>query len=1117
VRDIATWLQGLGLAKYAEAFADNEIDFDALPHLNESMLQQIGLPVGPRAKLLAAISELASSQPRVADHLPAAAGEAAARPQAERRQITVMFCDLVDSTKLATRLDPEELRSVLEAYHRTCTAIVERYGGHVAQYSGDGILAYFGWPAAHEDAAERAVRAGLEVVKAVKAVAGPEPLTVRAGISTGIVVIGKSGLGDPSTPSDAFGETLHIAARLQSFAAPNSVVIAETTSRLVSARFDQEALGPQNLKGIAKPVRVFRIRGIREDTSRFQAAHAQAMTPLVGRRAELAWLQQRWRDAADGDGQVVFVSGAPGMGKSRIVYELEQLIEGEADFRLSFQCLPHSVQSALSPVIRQVERLCNFAAEDSNEAKRDKIKGLLSLATKDVDKALPLVAEMMSIPAASSAAPLALSAEQLKVHILSLLVELLLGLAAKGPVFCLLEDAQWIDPSTQELLDLVIGQIENARILMIVTHRPEYQVQSGIAGNVSALTMSRLGRREVAEMAELLLREHTVSAAVTKRIIDDSDSIPLFVEELARGVIESREANENGIAGPEPSASWSVPDSLRDSLVARLDRAPQARSVAQMAAVMGRDFSYDMLLHVSSLRNSDLDQALAHLKESGIVQVIDSRPPARYAFKHALVRDAAYESLLKSARRAIHARVGAVIEEDAPEIVAGQPELLAYHYSMAGNAESAARYWLQGGRRARSRSANVEAAFQFQKALEFLELLPETRERAALQLEIQLSLGLCSVAVRGYAADETRKWFEGARSLSIELGEPLKEIQAIFGLWGHYWMIARHDRAIELGETLLAKAQQHNDPIARAVGHRSLGSTLFTLGDFVGAREHLERAIALKEGASTDTPSLSLSYASDPRIASELILGWTLWILGYPEQAHRHVLNGLAQAEQANPYTLAFAHYMTCAVQLLRGEFADALSHADRSLAVSTEHRINLYALYSRFGRGCALAKLGQTERGLTDVRKSIEEARRSNLGHMRGFMFAWLAAIQLETADPDAALTTIDDALKHIDDVAGRAWEAELRRLRGETLLLLRPDVIDETEKSFDDAIGIAKSQRARSLELRATASLAQLLQRQGRAGEARQRLAAVTDWFSEGYDTEDLKKARALLDRLR
>ncbi|HKC42560.1 MAG TPA: AAA family ATPase, partial [Burkholderiales bacterium] len=882
--------------------------------------------------------------------------------------------------------------------------------------------------------------------------------------------------------------------------------------------FVQEDLGPQNLKGIAEPIRAFRVRHVREDSSRFQAARGTGLTPLVGRHTELALLQQRWRDAKDGEGQVVYLSGVPGIGKSRIVHELELWIGSEASFGVRFQCSPHHQQSALFPVIQRMRRLADLTAKDSDQAKLDKISRLLSLTTDQAEKAVPFIASMLSIPIESRYAPLGLTAVQVKVQTLFVLVDLLVSLSLRGPVFCVLEDAQWIDPSTQELLDLLVGQIGKARILLVVTHRPEYQLRSGVHGNVSALTISRLRRPEVAEMVQLALRDRAVSTAVAQRIIDESDSIPLFVEELARGVVRAGGINGNGTyeQRTEPSASWSVPESLRDSLVARLDRAPQARSVAQIAAVVGREFSYEMLLRVSSLSHSELDATLEHLQQSEIVQQIDSRPSARYAFKHALVRDAAYESLLKSSRREIHAKVGAVIEREWPDIVAGQPELLAYHYSLAGNPELAVRYWVLGGHRARSRSANLEAMGQFKKALEFLELLPETPQRRQTELEIQLSLGLCSIAVRGYSADDTRGSFERACDLSAQLGEPRHEMQAIFGLWGHYWMKAEHDRAIALGETLLAKGETLGDPTVLAVGHRALGCTLFTFGDFVRAREHLEEAISLSRGANSGASSWS--YLVEPGIAAQLILAWNLWILGYPEQALGNALQALEQANvRADPYTVAFAHYVTSAVQLLRGNPLSSLAHADQSLALSREHRINLYALYSRFGRGCALARMGQSEQAIVEIREGIEEACRSNLEYMRAFMLGWLATVQAETGDHESALWTIDVAFKHVNDVAGRAWEAELHRLRGDALLAARPDAVDDAERSYRDAVAVAQRQGARSLELRAATSLARLLRGQGRDDDARELLAPVYGWFTEGFATADLKEAQALLDELR
>jgi class 3 adenylate cyclase/tetratricopeptide (TPR) repeat protein len=1117
---IREWLEGLGLSRFAGAFEEHEIDFDALPHLTEHLLERMGLPIGPRVKLLAAISVLESSPDaaiRKSGDAPAAVAAPGEQQQAERRQITVMFCDMVGSTQLAKRLDPEDLRALMRAYQQACGAVVERYEGHVAQILGDGIMAYFGWPRAHEDDPERAARAGLEVVAAVDAIEGPEPLSVRVGISTGIVVVGESEGGEASESSLAVGETPNVAARLQAIAEPDTVVVGPNTGRLISGRFDVEDMGPQSLKGLAEPIAAFRVMRARDESSRFQAAHASALTPLVGRRAELALLQERWLDAKGGEGQVVFVSGVPGIGKSRIVHELETSLAAEPNVSLKLQCSPHHGQSALFPVIQLIARAAGIGAEDPDAAKLDKLESLLSQATRQVDKAAPLIAEMLSIPVEPRYAPLALSAQQIKDQTLVVLVELLLGLSAKEPVFCLVEDAQWIDPSTQELLDMVMGRVEKARILLVVSHRPEYQPHSGVHGNVSALTISRLRRSDVAEMARLALREQAVPTAVMERIVDESDAVPLFIEELARGAVESGAIDGPGgrVRFAEPSATWSVPDSLRDSLMARLDRAPQGRSVAQMAAVVGREFPYEMLQRISPLSKSELDFTLGALEENEIIQQIERRPTARYLFKHALVRDSAYESLLKSSRRQIHGKVAEVMEEISPEVVTSQPELLAYHYSRAGNAEFAVRYWVHGGKRAHSRWANLEAIAQFRHALEFLQFLPETAERNATELDIQLSHGLCDIAIHGYASNETRKPFERACDLSAQLGDSSKEMQSLFGLWGHYWMQARHDRAIELSELLLAKAEPLGDPVPLIVGHRSLGSTLFTKGDFVQARKHLEKAIALSKAVRVE--ELSSSYAVDPRVASRLMLGWELWILGYPDQALASVTLALAEAtEHAHPYGIAFAHYVTAAVHLLRREAGDSLRHADESLALSREHRINLFALYSRFGRGCALAELGQATEAIAEIQEGIEEARRSSLGYMRGFMLGWLATVQAETGDAEAALSTIDAALKDVDDVSGHAWEAELHRLHGNILAVVHPEAPHHPEASYRKAIAVAHRQAARSLELRATTSLARLLRAGGRRDEARDHLASIHDWFTEGFDTADLREAKALLDDL-
>ena len=547
VSDISAWLQELGLGKYANAFVENEIDVESLPFLTENMLVQIGLPVGPRAKLLAAISELPSLRRHDNDgrEEPATAGARPIKLRNERRQVTVMFCDLVDSTKLAGSVDPEDLGVIFEAYQTACKKVIERYEGHIAQYRGDGIEVIYGWPTAHEDAAERAVRSGLQLIESVKSIAIPQSLSARVGISTGIVV---TGVGDPLSRANAVGEALHIAARLETIAAPGTVVVSETTSRLVSARFDQEDLGPQQLKGVEGFVRAFRVIRLKEDASRFQIAQGKTTTQLVGRGPELAFLQQRWREVEEGEGKAIFISGVPGVGKSRIVYELGKSIENEPHLAVTLQCLPYGMQSALSPVIECIERLGKLNDDDPNEAKLEKIERLLSLTTEQAPKVMPLIAELLSIPTGNRYPRLVLTPQQLKIQTLSLLVEFLLEYSSKCPIYCIIEDIHWIDPSTQELLDLLVGQIENGRILLVATHRPEYQISIGVRANVGGLTVARLGRRDLEKMVKVALGGTQISPAVMERVMDESDSIPLFVEELVRGVIGSGAITRSDLA-----------------------------------------------------------------------------------------------------------------------------------------------------------------------------------------------------------------------------------------------------------------------------------------------------------------------------------------------------------------------------------------------------------------------------------------------------------------------------------------------------------------------------------------------------------------------------------------
>jgi len=1112
---ITFWLKSVGLEKYEDAFVAEDIDFAALPFLTEGMLEKIGLPLGPRAKALAAISDLRSTAPPSVRPKTKNGdlNKSQAQNVSERRQITALFCDLVDSTPLSAVLDPEDFQAIMEAYQRSCKAVISRNGGHISQYRGDGIEAYFGWPVAHEDTAERAVRTGIELIEGVKSLRFDRPLSARVGINTGLVVVGESAAGDPSVPSGAIGKTLHVAARLQSLAEPNAVVISEATRRLVRARLDKQDLGLQKLKGIPEEVLAFQVKGIREVFRRFLPTARKGLTPLFGRTEELKFLKDRWRESLNGSGQAVFVSGLPGIGKSRLVHEFARSVRGEPSSKLTFQFLPHCTQSAFFPVIKQIERMAGLSPLESSEAKLEKIKTLLSGMSDLPHDAVSLIARMVETTEGGLTQE-AVTGQRLKTRTLAALTEIVVSLSKRGPVLCLFEDVQWIDPSTRELLDMLVGRVGQLQALLLITHRPEYRSGGATISNVHTLSLSRLSKADAAEMMRFSLSGVEVAAASFDRIVDESDAIPLFVEELASGLMASADP-QGGRHSLSANSTWTVPETLRDALMARLDAAPTSRSVAQLAAAIGREFSWELLLPISSMPQTDLRRALRHLEGSGIIRSVGVRSTAQYMFKHALLRDAAYETLTRGRRKAVHLKIGETFERDRPDLVAGQPELLAYHFSIAGNADQAVRYWVAGGQRARSRSANLEAVAQFQEALLNLGQVVDETTRVETELEIHLSMGLCLIAVRGYASEDTRSAFARAEVLSGILGRAENGFQALFGLWGHNWMRARHDNAKNLASQLVAMSEPSNDTKRLVVAHRCMGSTLFTFGDFHQARKHLESAI--KFGDRLKDAGSGQAYAVDPIIAAQLMLAWDLWFLGYPSQAASQVGAALKKAiSEGDPYSMAFAQYVTSVVHYLRGDNKRSLKHAEISLRMSLEYRINLYALYSKFGHGCALAELGRIDEGLQEIKEGIDEAQVSDLGYMRAFMLGCLANVHHRLGDRQTARKTLAEAFEYVDDISGRAWEAELYRLQGDFLNTEQHDFPNEVESSYRRSIAVARSQGARSLELRGATSLARALADRNRREEATDVLQSVYTSFNEGHQTADLTRARQLLAEL-
>jgi class 3 adenylate cyclase/predicted ATPase len=1013
----------------------------------------------------------------------------------------------VGSTQLSEKLDPEDLQKIIDSYRRECSTAIRRYGGEVARYLGDGVLAFFGWPYAHEDDAPRAVHAALEIVSVVTKISESVTLACRVGVCSGPVVVGEIRNSTASWSMDAVGETPNIAARLQTLAEPDTVLISESTRRLVSATFDLQGLGPQALKGITEPVRAYRVLAAKSAGSRFEAAHAGTLTPLVGRSSELRLLLDRWEKVKEGDGQVILLSGIPGVGKSRLLHELKSHVEEEPHILLHHQCSPYHNQSAFHPVIEQIEQAAHLIAREADADKITKLQAYLPCSTNSSIEPLLLIANLLSISTENQQHLSELTPQQIKNRTISTLVEMLLAFSVQRPTLCIFEDAHWLDASTLELLELMISRIAHARVLLIVSSRPEFRPTWLAHANVSTHSLTRLSQAEVKTMIRDLLRGGNMPQKLVDQIIEKADGVPLFIEELTSSTLSAplRET----LGHTEQPALLRVPETLSDALMERLDRAAPSRRVAQIAAVIGREFSDDLLSAAARIDEEDMQSALSLLEQADIIYRVGISPFVRFAFKHVLLRDAIYDSLLKSKRQQIHADIAAILVHDFPKLVENQPEVLALHYQEASNHQMAIRYWFESGQRAVAHSANVEAIANFRKALQLLNALPETPERIKQEIDIQLALGIPLIAVRGYTAAETREAFSRARTLCLRLGDIPEYFQALFGLWGNHWMCGKNDEALRMADEFLSRSRALSDPVLLMVANRVMGSTLLTLGDFQSSASHFEETIRLSTGRE-ERPLYNL-YMVGPRAASLLLLSWDLWILGYPDQALSRVSEALALGKDlGHPYTVAFAHYMTSVVHLLRGDAAHALESAERSFEMSQEQRFSLYAILSRISRGRAIGELGRLGEARVELTQGIDEARRNGVGFMLPMMDSWLADVHTKTGENEYALSFVERALTNIGDVTGRSWEAELHRQRAQILLALDPSKLREAESHLQKSIEVARGQSAKSLELRAATNLAELWRAQGRPDEARALLEPICHWFNEGAETADLRQAR-------
>jgi class 3 adenylate cyclase/predicted ATPase len=1116
--DVSRWLAEQGLGHHAKAFADNGIAGDVLRELTDADLRELGLNLGDRKRLLKAIAALNALA--ASDRLEGAEETTSiVAREAERRQLTVMFVDLVGSTELAARIDPEDMSALIRAYQNAVAGEITRFEGHIAKYMGDGVLAYFGWPRAHEDEAERAVRAGLAVNEALTRLETPasEGLRARIGIATGPVVVGELSGEGAAQEQAVVGETPNLAARLQALAEPGSVVISATTRRLLGGLFAYADLGVHRFKGFATPIRAWCVLGSGQAEGRFEARQAAGLTPLIGREHELGLLLDRWQQAKEGEGQVVLLCGEPGVGKSRLVRALRERLGGEPYTPLSHFCSPYQQNSALHPVVGLLERGAGLFRDAAPERQLDKLEALLALATDNVREVAPLLADLVAIPTGGRYPPLALSPQRRKEKTLAALLMQLEGLAAKQPVLSLWEDVHWSDPTSLELLDSIVDRVPSSRILTIITFRPEFRPAWIGFAHVALLTLNRLSRRQVAAMVERVALGKALPPEVVEQIATKTDGVPLFVEELTKAVLESGLLQEEGdrytLTGPLPALA--IPETLYDSLMARLDRLGPVKEVAQIGAVIGREFEYELLAAVAPLSGNELAHALIELVDSELVFRRGAPPHAAYTFKHALVQDAAYASLLRSKRQQLHARIAVVLEEQFPETAETRPELLAHHFAEGGLNQQAMAYLQRAGERAIERSAYTEAIGHLTRGLELLQPLPEAPERVLQELDLRIALGSALMATRGYAGLEVEGTYLRARELCQRAGEMPRLFPVLHGLYRFYHVRGELQAAREVGEQLLQLAQSLRDPALFVEAHRALGVPLFWLGEVKSALAQLDQGIAAYE-AQRHRSHASV-YGIDPGVVCLSYSALGLWHLGHTRRALDRSHEALTLARDlSHLHSLALALVWAAWLRQFRREGLVAGEHADAAVALCAEQGFPLFMSMGTILRGWALAGEGRGEEGLAQMRQGLADLRATGAGLWRPSFLALLAEAHARTGTPEDGLGVLDEALAIASKSGERFYEAELHRLQGELLLVGRATNEPRAEKCFREALEIARRQEGKSLELRAASSLAHLWIKQGRRAEARDLLAPVYGWFTEGFETADLKDAKALLDEL-
>lgn len=1120
MRGTAEWLESIGLGEYAQRFAENAIDLSILRDLTDQDLKELGVLLGHRRKMLRAIAELDEPIP-IAPAGPATEPKSEAPDEGERSHLTVVFCDLVGSTALSTRLDPEDMWRVMTSYQACIAGVIGRYEGMIARYMGDGALAYFGYPVAQEDSAVQAVRAALEIVNAVAGLRTDvgTGLQARIGIATGTVVVSELLVDEIPAEQAIVGETPNLAARLQTVAEPGTVLICPITCRLTGGYFNYRDLGPLSLKGWTQPITASQVLGTSGVESRFEAMHTSRLPPLFGREEQIDLLLRRWWQATrEEEGRLVVLTGEPGIGKSHIASALNERLQSESHIMLRYFCSAHHTHSALFPFINQLERAAGFKHSDSPAEKLSKLKALLAQSSDDAEH-VTVLANLLALPGDDRYALQDLTPQKRKEKTFEALLAQLDGLAARQPVLIIFEDVHWIDPTSLELLAAIVEHVPQLRALLLITARPQFMPPWPSYPHLTTIALTRLGRRDGAALVLRVTGGKTLPKEVMEQILAHTDGVPLFIEELTKMVLEGgllRERDgEYVLEGPLPPLA--IPTTLQASLTARLDRLSPVREVAQIGAVAGREFHYELVNAVAGLPQQKLDKALDQLVRSELMFRRGEIPHAVYTFKHALVRDAAYAGLLKSRRVQLHAAIANVLEQEFPEVAQTQPETVAHHLTEAGLTEKAIGYWLQAGKNASLRSANLEAIAHLERGIELIRCLPTGEGTDRSELDFQLILGPCLIATYGPAASKAVSTFTRARELCERLGRPPEYLQVIFWLATASVVRGELPQALEAIAGLPDAAEARGNRSALLNGIRGRAMILMFMGRIVEARKVLQRAMELFDTSQEADRIAARAAGQDAGVSILVFMAWVSWILGQVDEAVSRMTGALERADAvSHAHTFAYAWYYASVLHALRGEAESAQSYAERCLAISERHGFRHWLGLSRSIRDIYAVVLGSSRSQLDQVKTAVNEYR--SAGYQLGVtvQFALLCPVLLHHNQPEAALEAVDQGLSIVSHNSERFFEAELYRLKARALLMRgAPDT--EAEALLEQALQTARSQEARSLELRAATDLARFWMAQGRCAEALDMLGPTYACFTEGFDTRDLKDARTLLAELR